>query len=371
MRLADRYTSAAWMTREAEGLWPRAWLLAGVALDVSQPNQRMRFDIGGEPLIIARDGEGILRAFYNVCPHRGHQLCEQRLGRGGLRCPYHHWSFDLTGTLRARPDDDHFTTRPGLTSIRCEEAAGLVWVCMDPQTPPLSEWLGPVLPWLAAYRVETMSLTDEVTMPTAGNWKLTLDANNEHYHLHTIHPELLGMIDDTAVTTELIPPHGRMRVPVGVPSGRRGVHVPDPGRAAEQRARLTSQGIDVSSLSDAQLVENQMLYVFPNLQLNCYPDRLQIFRHRPHETDPARGYFDRLVLTATADDLPVRQTHHRTLDPDTGSLGAVIDADLVAVRSLQRGLSSRGFTGPHFGRSESLIAMMHATLTQWLSDPVG
>jgi phenylpropionate dioxygenase-like ring-hydroxylating dioxygenase large terminal subunit len=239
---------------------------------------------------------------------------------------------------------------------------------MDPGTAPLREWLGPVLPWLSAYRVAAMSLTEDVTMPTAGNWKLTLDANNEHYHLHTIHPELLDRIDDTAVTTELRPPHGRLRVPVGLPSGRRGARPEQPERAAAERERLTGQGLDVSALRDEQLIENQMLYVFPNLQLNCYPDRLQIFRHRPHPVEPGRGFFDYLVLSATPGDAPRRQARHRLLDARTGSLGAVIDADLVAVRSVQAGLSSRGFSGPHLGRSESLIAMMHATLGQWLGE---
>lgn len=366
MSLAARYTSTDWMRREHEGLWPRAWLLVGLSLDVARPGQRMRFDIGTESLVVARDAAGTLRAFFNVCPHRGHRLCSERLGRGRLRCPYHHWQFALSGKLHARPDSDHFTARPDLTPIRCSEAAGLVWVCMDAQAPPLVEWLGPVLSWLTPYQTEAMSLTDEVTLPTAANWKLTLDANNEHYHLHTIHPQLLDMIDDTAVTTERASPHGRMRVPVGVASRRRSGEPAPPGRAGAQRTRLTGQGIDVSGLSDAQLIENQMLYVFPNLQLNCYPDRLQIFRHRPHASDPARGYFDRIVLTASADAAPRRRTRHRLLDAKTGSLGAVIDADLVAVRSVQRGLSSRGFQGPCLGTSESLIAMMHDVLTEWL-----
>ena len=105
----ERYTSAAFAAREREHLWPRVWLLAGLARDLETPGAYLTFEIGDESILLVRDAGGTVRAFHNVCMHRGNQLCEP--GRGTARlfvCRYHGWRYDLDGTLRQALDAHTF-----------------------------------------------------------------------------------------------------------------------------------------------------------------------------------------------------------------------------------------------------------------------
>jgi hypothetical protein len=108
-----------------------------------------------------------------------------------------------------------------------------------------------------------------------------------------------------------------------------------------------------------------MFYLFPNVQLNCYADRLQLFRHRPHPSDPARMIFDDWVFEpAPADAAPRRRAAHKQLTPDD-SMGPVIDQDLRAVAAVQHGMHSRGFSEPILGEGEAFIRLLHDTLSEW------
>jgi phenylpropionate dioxygenase-like ring-hydroxylating dioxygenase large terminal subunit len=376
------------MRWERERMWPRAWLVAAASVDLQRPGARVPFDLGHESMVLVRGEDGAPRAFYNVCPHRGHRLCDGAADGGAtLRCPYHHWTFDLQGRLTQRADPDAFPEgEVRLAALRCEELAGLVWVQMEGRAPPLQAWLGALAAPLLAYGTARMDLATSVSMPVACNWKLMLDANNETYHLQSIHAELLGVVDDTSVVYETHPPHGRMKVPFAQPSGRRDRESLDPmlvGLAREAgidgaalsaadlrraliaaaRARLAAMRWDTASLDDDQMVDNHMFYLFPNVQLNCYADRLQLFRHRPHPSDPGRMIFDDWVFEP-ADTAPRRRAAHKQLAPDD-SMGPVIDQDLRAVAAVQHGMHSRGFSEPILGEGEAFIRLLHDTLSEW------
>lgn len=334
MSLADRYTHPDWLQREHDRLWPRVWLYACPALDVASPGQHAVLDLGRESVLVIRGTDGTLRAFHNVCPHRGHPLCAGPGTVRTLRCPYHQWTFALDGALTHRPDPASF--EPGevrLAGVRCEQLGGLVWVCLDAEAPALRDWLGPVAPALEAYRVHEMALENDQTMPLACNWKASVDVHNESYHVRFLHPQALPVVDVDRVRLTDWAPHGRMVVPF---------HADAPGAPGP---------------------DNHMFYVFPNLQLNCYRDALMLFRHRPHPTDPGRCAFDQQIFQRMGE--PVRQRAHQTLSR-TDSMGPVTDADLDVVERLQRGLGSSGFDGPLLGDQESFLASMHRTLDQFL-----
>lgn len=382
MNLADRYTSHTWMAEERQRLWRRVWLLAGVSLDVASAGQRAVFDLGVDSVVVVRGEDGVLRAFHNVCPHRGHPLCDG-LGKGAsLVCPYHRWTFGLDGRLTRRADEEQFDGEPvALSPVRCEEWGGFVWVCLDPDGGSLDDWLGPVADGLASYGHGRFGVESDVTMPLDCNWKVSLDVHNESYHVHTLHPQTLGLLDDTAVEVTRLDPHARMVVPFGRPSGRRAAGGIDPALAGRMRqAGLDPSTVDPadsrqaiieaersrhpgSSLSDSQLVDNHMFYVFPNLQFNCYADHLMLFRHRPHPTDPGRCLFDQLTLGRH---LRGRTASHRRLSRDGDTMGPVTDADLVVAEQVQRGMGSLGFRAPRLGKDEACIALMHEGLTAWV-----
>jgi nitrite reductase/ring-hydroxylating ferredoxin subunit len=164
--MESRYTSVAFMEREREALWPAVWLLAGVADDVASPGRCFAFEHGCESLLVVNDA-GALRAFHNVCQHRGHPLRPDGAGKvGALRCPYHGWTYGLDGRLRHVPDRETFASGApedelSLRPLGCATVSGLVFVHMSEtrEAPPRLE-----LPGAARARTRTVALDR--------NWKL-------------------------------------------------------------------------------------------------------------------------------------------------------------------------------------------------------
>ena len=140
---AERYISADYMYAERDKLWARAWLVAGVAQDVEEPGDFFVFDLEPESIIVSRSEAGELKAFFNVCQHRGAKLITTDMGNMATwTCPYHGWSFNNDGTLCNVPDADRFSRGTpedelALKSLRVESWGGMVWVCMDQEAPSL------------------------------------------------------------------------------------------------------------------------------------------------------------------------------------------------------------------------------------------
>ncbi|MFC3215883.1 aromatic ring-hydroxylating oxygenase subunit alpha [Novosphingobium panipatense] len=157
-----RYHDPDFMREEWDKVFARSWLLAGPASDIPEAGDFFTFTIGPESFIVVRGEDGVIRAHYNVCPHRGSRLVTADFGSmDRFTCPFHSWKFDLEGRNLAVTDEETF--RPevlchghDLTSVRCEVAVGLVFICMDTDVAPLSQWLAPILPQLELYDIDKM-----------------------------------------------------------------------------------------------------------------------------------------------------------------------------------------------------------------------
>ena len=137
----EGYFSAEQMEREWDKVWSESWLIAGVSTDLQEPGDYFLFRVRSESIIVTKTEDGT-KAFYNVCPHRGARLLsEQRGNKKVFVCPFHSWSFRNNGELRAITDEETFQEavichRPGLSSVVCEEHAGLIFICYVRQPPP-------------------------------------------------------------------------------------------------------------------------------------------------------------------------------------------------------------------------------------------
>ncbi|HHH27886.1 MAG TPA: aromatic ring-hydroxylating dioxygenase subunit alpha [Polyangiaceae bacterium] len=379
MTTVARYTSAAQHALEQDRLWPRVWWLAGHHDRLREEGDTLVASMGRAAILIVNDG-GTLRAFHNVCPHRGHPLCAADTGRvKQLICPYHRWRFALDGRCEAIPDEASFSSgareRATLGAVRVAVRAGLVWVCLNQQAPSIDTFLGPVLDWLGGYGLDDWALDSEVTVPLAANWKASTDVHNEAYHLHALHPEAMPLVDDTGAEVDLDGWHARIRVPMGRSSGRLG----GDGVHPRLKAFLEAQGVRAddaddtrdaylealrrdakpawSKLSDSQLVDNHMVYVFPNVQLNLHRDHAMVFRHRPE--GPRRCSFDQLnLIRDRKGPLPAP----RTTTADDPIIGPVTTADLRTAEALQRGYESGGLASLTLSRQEAIIEHMHRGL---------
>ena len=334
----ERYISPEFMELEWDRLWTKVWNMAGRLQDIPEVGDYFTTELGKESLLIVRASDTEVKAYYNVCPHRGNQLRNPGLGHAeSFQCAYHFFEWNLDGSYKFVPDEDTFTqgvnTDQGLVSIPCDTWGGFVFFNLNPEAEPLAEFLAPVAEHLAPYHFEEQYLVNDRTIEWDCNWKASVDAFNEVYHVQGIHPQLLESIDDINVQIDLYERHNRYLVPFGLVSPRyrnqqeltgalkemlRGSGI-DPEsfdgdmndvRPAMQRAtreQAAARGIDISELNDDQLTDDYHYYVFPNLTFNIHHAGFMLFRQRPHATDPNRMYYDLQNFVR----IPPAQTHPR------------------------------------------------------------
>jgi len=187
------YTSLERARREREILFREYPLVAGFSCRVKKPGDYFTDSLGPTPILVARNDDGQLRAFANICRHRGSRLVEG-CGSGAMRfsCPYHAWSYDTDGKLRAIPEEAGFATLDresrGLMSFPVEEKFGLVWV-----TPrqggniDIEKHLGGLAEDLASYGIDDFALADQRVVRRKMNWKLVSDTFWEAYHIKVLH----------------------------------------------------------------------------------------------------------------------------------------------------------------------------------------
>jgi len=390
----DRYLSAARAAAERARLWPRAWLHAAALDLVSGPGQFVTVRLGGDvDVLVIRDAGGALRAFHNVCQHRGRRLVDAPQGAlTTLRCPLHHWEWRLDGGLARIPERASFGALAEgdvrLPELPCDTWMGQVFVHLGAPDRSLGEWLAPATEALAPYGLESYALVDQKTFELPCNWKTVADLFNEAYHVPAVHPYLLGSVDETTVRTTLHGLHAEQTFTVGRP----GPHV-SPTEVTEALEDLVKQsGADPAGLEgdarnapalireglraqgvtlpDEALTLGRSWYLFPGQTLNVYPTSAQLHRHRPHPRDPERTSFDQLTFVrlreGEARPTPRVSTHVRPSDEP--STGRVTEDDLAQVIALQRGMRSPGFEGPRLGAHEQVILHMHDAIDRLVEE---
>jgi nitrite reductase/ring-hydroxylating ferredoxin subunit len=196
---ADDYISKEFLKRENERLWPRVWLMACREEELAKPGAFVTFDIVRETILIVRQASGEIKAFYNVCQHRGRKLKEGcgQIGKS-IYCRFHGWSWNLDGSIQRiihREQWDgcaEFADRDlRLPELRTGTWGGWVWVTMNDEAPPLLDYLGDVPKHLDCYALDKTRAIWGVTVTTPANWKLVLAAFNEAYHVEATHPQTM------------------------------------------------------------------------------------------------------------------------------------------------------------------------------------
>jgi phenylpropionate dioxygenase-like ring-hydroxylating dioxygenase large terminal subunit len=402
---ASRYTSPEFMRLEWERMWTKVWLLGGRLIDIPEAGDFIVTEIGPESILIVRQADGSVRAFYNVCQHRGNRLAECGLGSAGatrsFRCQYHHWEYHLDGSYRRIPDIDTFPQgRPpyGLTELRCDTWGGFVWFTLNDSPPPLREFLDPMPQHLDPYHFDRMVQTRDITVEWRCNWKASVDAFNESYHVQGIHPQLLWYLHDLDIQIDCYERHSRYLIPFGTlsPRVRTPPTIPEPIKTIMKtagmdpadydepianirrdvqkwkRAHGASQGRDYSALNDDQLTDDYHYLIFPNLSLNVHADDFWIFRQRPHATDPDRMYYDIMTfeLVPQGEEWPKRAPHKQWQHGDK-SIGLVLDQDARNLPGVQAGMHSRGFKGIWAGKQELRIRHFHNVLDRYVHGDAG
>ena len=204
------------------GLFRRSWLIVGTVHEFPSVGSYKVVDRwGGASVVVVRGRDERLRAFWNVCQHRGAPVVRGPSGRvqgGAMRCLVHSWVYDLEGGLKSVPGrrdfhDDFDDEAVRLRGVQCDTWQGLVFINIDPEAPPLRDWLGEIandLTWFDGLRISA-----EGSKVLDCNWKVAIEANIEVYHITTVHPKTVSRgLDYRGTANKLLPNgHSRMVVP--------------------------------------------------------------------------------------------------------------------------------------------------------------
>jgi phenylpropionate dioxygenase-like ring-hydroxylating dioxygenase large terminal subunit len=195
------YTDTATLELERDALFRRHWQYVGHAGEVAKAGSFVSTRVGHVPVVVTRDEHGELRAFLNVCRHRGSLVCDGAGERATLQCPYHAWTYALDGRLIAAPrfasEGGTDESELGLVPLRLESWGPFLFVCADDDTPPLAEVLEDVPERIASAGIDVDSLRflQRAELEIDANWKIVVENFLECYHCPTAHPGFSAVMD--------------------------------------------------------------------------------------------------------------------------------------------------------------------------------
>lgn len=414
---SDRYTCPDYLKREYRQVWHTVWNIGGVAYQMTEPGDYLTTELGIDSIIMVRQEEGNVKAFFNSCPHRGTRITEAEDGHvQAFSCPYHGWQFDRAGVVTSVPDEEDFAESPcgkaRLKEMQCEERFGLIWYNFDPDAPSLDTFLGETISReLESHRIEDMLRVLDMTAETRSNWKIITDNFNEAYHVKVLHPELIPYVaadyDDCQFDC-FDNGHNRGWFPSFMPSAQYDSDVigePLKSMAAAwgvssdeyegrdtwkqlrldiqsaKRARGVSQGYEhYGYRADYQLTDYVIYNLFPSNVITVGPDGVQLLRARPHPTDAGQCLFDHWWLVnrvegqdmtpspAGGPDLPVADAPHEHIRYGEKTLGTTADQDLSIAEMQQKGLASAGYQGFWMPNQERRVQAFHENLNDLMTE---
>ncbi len=196
---ARAYTDPTWFADEMDQVFAQMWLAAGRSAELDGAGAFIRRDVAGASVLIVRGPDGEVKAFHNVCRHRGTRLCVEESGvfHGSIQCPYHAWTYGLSGSLLAAPQMDEvdgfdralYPLRP----VACDTWDGHIFINLASHPVRLSDQLADLPSRFAPWRMQDLRRAHRIEYAVATNWKLVVQNYNECLHCPVIHPLLNRM----------------------------------------------------------------------------------------------------------------------------------------------------------------------------------
>jgi len=419
-----RYTSKEFALDEWESMWTKVWLLLGRESEMPNPGDWQLEEVGPEGILMVRQTDGGVKAFYNVCQHRGNPLVAEE--KGSVKrfvCKYHSWAFMPDGSLNFAPDKEDFPEgnpcgKVTLNEVGCETFAGFVWINMDTECVSLKEYLGPIWNEWEARDLQSWKRYAAPTVTLPCNWKVVLDNFNESYHVPTVHmaatpstdrKQIRGGIDTYFKETKFDlsdEGHNRMIMKGGFgigatdedgnimeplasdlrywdldPEDFKGR--PEDTREALQQAKRElgpARGfVHYEHIPDAQFTDAFHYTLFPNFAVSIWADGFHFLRARPHATlDPEKCVFDNWWYASApeGDDRPVAtmlgpverdaEVEHIVYEYGDEQMGMTITQDIAVFVQQQKGFRSRGFKGVYLSKQESRVRRYHELIDDYI-----
>ncbi|SPF48111.1 Rieske (2Fe-2S) domain protein [Candidatus Sulfotelmatobacter kueseliae] len=315
---ASWYVDARIAELERLNVFSRTWQLVARTDQLRQPGDFVTARLAGEPVVIVRGDDRVLRAFFNVCRHHAAAVVTQACGHSSiLQCPYHGWKYGLDGSLKGMPEFDGVKgferSDNGLVPIRVETWECFVFVNLDPQTPPLCEFLGGLISRVAPLEISKLRYFDRRRYEIGCNWKVFVDNYLDGgYHVPHLHKGLSSVLDYRQYTIE------------------------NEDRYCLQSSPMVTSEEDAATGATRKGDRAWYFWQYPNLMINCYAGYMDTNYVIPVDADHCTVIFDFYFSEVSE--------ARREFNAQSVNVGnRVQEEDLGICEDVQRGLKSRAY----------------------------
>lgn len=410
---AERYTSAAFFEAEKTHMWPHVWQMAAREDELLNPGDYIVYNNVGRSYLVIRQDDGSVKAFHNVCLHRGRKLRTENGSADDLTCPFHGFAWRTDGALKHIPcawDFQHLEDRDmRLPELRVERWQGFIFVTESTTQLPLRDYIGAeVYDRFARWRLEECTTALWIGKVINANWKAVSEAFMEAWHSIVTHPQILPFTGDANTRYSMWGDHANLALtPFGMPSphldgqnltqddimaalGRtssrsaasagKSLGEGETARkvmAAANRANfLDALGYDSADASDSEMLDAFTYNIFPNLSpWGGFAPNI-VYRWRPWPDQNATLMEVRLLARKARDAAMPEAAEMRFLTPDEpwatvkewGALGEIFDQDMENLPYVQEGLIASANNRVELGRyQEGRIRQFHQTMDKYLA----
>lgn len=420
---ASQYTSEEFARAERERMWPYVWQFAAREEDIPEAGDYTVFEIAGRSWIISRQDDGSVRAFHNVCLHRGRKLRDHDGSADAFQCPFHGFTWNKDGSFAGMPcawDFKHLTPEKlQLPEAEVARWGGYIFLREEKGGPTLEEYLAPLPEHFKRWRHEECATVVWVAKEVAANWKVVAEAFMEAWHTIVTHPQLLPFSGDANAAYRFWGDNVNVNlVPFGImsphvdPAGKTEQWIVDEfikynGRSADQydkdadpyavdvaegqtaREALGAKmrtlyeeqsGYDHSDATDAELLDGLVYNVFPNFApWGGYMPNI-VYRWRPGKTPDTCLMEVRVLVRVKKGEPHPRSPEMKLLTreqlwtdaPELGILGDVFEQDMANLPFVQEGLHASKNGEVQLGDYQEIrIRQMHRTLMKYIDGELG
>ncbi|CAN7556969.1 aromatic ring-hydroxylating dioxygenase subunit alpha [Phenylobacterium sp. LjRoot219] len=424
----EAYISEDYARAERDKLWRKVWQQVGRVEEIPEVGNFLTYEIQDDSLLIVRSAPDTIKAYYNVCSHRGRRLVDTPPGARNARgdkvrfvCGFHGWSFDLEGRcvhILEKNDWGGALTeaRTRLGEVRCETWGGWIWINMDPECEPLRDYLEPAASMLDPFELQNMRYRWRRWIVFDCNWKVALEAFNETYHVAVTHPEFmqfgefrgwakaqgihsnigydapkgleenqaklrLGAGADPRLSTAQMQAYTWEQVNTNttqtlVDAAQRlvdelpeGTPAPEVLRHWLSTARRddAARGVIWPSVDAEHTAKAGTAWqLFPNFQIGHALNNALCYSARPYGYDPDKCIFEAAVLELFPEG-EAPQTEWEYLAADDPRWGSVLPQDFSNMAAVQQGMKIGGYRGniPN-PKAEGAVASLHRNLARYM-----
>lgn len=311
---------------EKAAIFARSWNYAGHVSQLAEPGCFITVRIHEQNIFVARTRQGDLKAFYNVCPHRGHELVSGTGRKNVITCPYHAWAFDFDGTLKSARNTETVEgfdkANFSLKEVRVELFCGLVMVNLDPDAIPFAEQMGDLEKEIRAFvpSVDELQMAQRDTYEVDANWKVLVDNFLECYHCHTAHKDFVDLVDMDSYRT--------------ITNGLYSSQLAGKPKSLSNRAFAFTPGdVDFGYAG---------WFVWPNFTIWAYPGEanLSVLQMNPTGPEHCTEFQDWFVKDGVVTD--------QLRDAINYQIDVLQPEDISLCQSVQKGLKSSGYNQGRF-----------------------